>query len=157
MFVGFISAFWNSVTNGRLWNASTIRNTRKLIRRALAWLWSLWLLAFLVGTISTFDVSVASLTGGDAISISTLELIPRASLTTVDLIIVMRTVRTAIAYRRTRYAAAIAAGKAVGMTFWAGIAGLPSIRAISFITSVMAVDIVVAEEVLIDTDTVVAG
>lgn len=33
----------------------------------------------LVGTISTLDVSVASLIGGDAISVSALELVPRAS------------------------------------------------------------------------------
>ena len=111
----------------------------------------------LVGTISTIDISVASLISGDAISIRALKLIPRASLTTVDLILVMRTIRAAVAYRRTRYAAAIVAGKAVGITFLTRTAGVLAIRAISLVTSVMAVDIVVAEEVLIDTDAVVTG
>lgn len=49
-------------------------------------------------------------------------------MTTVDLILVMRTVRAAVTYRRIRYAAAIVAGKAVGMTFLARTAGLSAIR-----------------------------
>lgn len=160
LFVGSVSALGNPVTNGGLWDTVLVSDTHDEAGGTTSWHWiRAWSTTILfVRSINTVDKMIALFFRLDAVSVRALELILSTSSRTIRLVICFRTVHSIIAESVVRDTGAISTGELIALTAcldWI-LSACSGVLAIAFVAAVETVSVVVAEEVLVDADAVVA-